>query len=107
MDDLAEELYQENQAKMANEIPQIDPEKIPEFKMPSMEEFVKMLDTMDMSDDDKEQLKRDLANRNAGGGGIFGDRASSNMSNRFHMQSTDYFIFISMIAIIILIFGKN
>ncbi|XP_058831935.1 uncharacterized protein LOC131690291 isoform X2 [Topomyia yanbarensis] len=62
------------------------------FKMPSMEEFIKMLDHMDsMSDEEKEQLKKEVLR-------------NSMQDRKLEVGLSDYFVFITMVIIMVSVF---
>lgn len=64
------------------------------FKMPSMEEFIKMLENMDnLSDEEKEQLKLDVMKNSMG-------------SRKIETGFSDYMVFLVMVLLIASVFGK-
>ena len=78
-------------ARLAN--PQIPPG---DFKMPSMEEMIQMLDNLkDLSDEEREDLKKDLLNR------------ATNKVSALPTSSNDYIVFMIMVALIAFVFGEN
>lgn len=65
------------------------------FKMPSLEEFMEMLENMDsMSDEEKLQLKSEVLKNSMKG-------------RRLETGFSDYLVFLTMIIIIASVFGKN
>lgn len=75
-----------------------DPSNVPYM----MEDFIKMLDSVkDMTDEEKEKMKKDLimrAIRAAQGG---------DGSTKFEATPKDYLVFLTMILIIVSLFGKK
>lgn len=70
----------------------------PPFEMPSMDEFIKLLDNVkDMTDEEKEALKKEVLGR---------AQAGAAKMNRFTATFSDYAVLVVMLAIIICIFGK-
>lgn len=70
---------------------------------PLSNEFMKFIDQMnDLSDEEKEQLKMNLAGK-AFGGDMFGNMAKKRMQAGFY----EYSEFVIMVLIILFVFGKN
>lgn len=66
------------------------------FKMPSMEDFIKMLEHMDsLSDEEKEQLKLDVMKNSMG------------TNRKIETGLSDYMVFLVMILLIASVFGKS
>lgn len=62
------------------------------FKMPSLDEFIKMLETMDsLSDEEKEQLKQDVLKNSISG-------------RKMEAGFSDYLVFLTMIVLIASVF---
>ncbi|XP_055610433.1 uncharacterized protein LOC129757288 isoform X2 [Uranotaenia lowii] len=62
------------------------------FKMPSLEDFIKMLETMDnLSDEEKEQLKQDVMR-------------NSMRTPKVEAAFSDYIIFLTMVVLIASVF---
>lgn len=65
------------------------------FKMPSLDEFIKMLEGMDsLSDEEKEQLKQDVLKNSMTG-------------RKMEAGFSDYLVFLTMIVLIASVFGKH
>lgn len=77
-----------------------------DFKMPTIEELLKVLETMDLSDGDKENLRKDLLKSKFGPSGGFGGLLKDKPA-KFDPSFYDYTIFFVLIAVIVLIFGKK
>lgn len=102
MGDQYEEMRKIKEAEMLKSMP----DGQPEFKMPTIEEMLKVLETMDLSDGDKENLKKDLLKMSVGSDGGFGGLLK-NKPAKFDPSFYDYTIFFVLVAIIVLIFGKK
>lgn len=104
MEDKYEEMRKMKEAEMLKSIPDFPDQ--PEFKMPTIEELLKVLETMDLSDGDKENLRKDLLKTkfspSGGFGGLLKDKPA-----KFEPSFYDYTIFFVFIAVIVLIFGKK
>lgn len=98
MDNVIEEVMSEAAgAEMGQDLPKMPPfgDGPGNFKMPSMEEFIKMLENMDsMSDEEKEQLKQDVFKNSMG-------------SRKVEAGLSDYMVFLVMVLLIASVFGKN
>lgn len=104
MGDKYEEMRKLKEAEMLESLPDF-PDKA-DFKMPSIEELLKVLETMDLSDSDKANLRKDLLKTKFGPDGGFGGLLKDKPA-RFDPSLYDYTIFLVLIAVIVLIFGKN
>lgn len=104
MGDKYEEMRKIKEAEMLNNIPDFPDQS--DFKMPTIEELLKVLETMDLSDGDKENLRKDLLKTKFGPSGGFGGLLKDKPA-RFDPSFYDYTIFFVLIAVVILIFGKK
>lgn len=100
MENVIEDIISESTAGDAADMGQ-DLPKMPSFggagnfKMPSMEEFIKMLENMDnLSDEEKEQLKLDVMKNSMG-------------SRKMEAGLSDYMVFLVMVLLIASVFGKR
>ncbi|XP_055536545.1 uncharacterized protein LOC129725114 isoform X2 [Wyeomyia smithii] len=76
----------------SQEIPQMPIGNEGNFKMPSLEQFLEMLETMDsMSDEEKEQLKSEVLRNSMKG-------------RRLETGFSDYLVFLTMVVIIASVF---
>ncbi|XP_019563504.1 uncharacterized protein LOC109431691 isoform X2 [Aedes albopictus] len=97
MENVIEDIISESTAGDAADMGQ-DLPKMPSFggagnfKMPSMEEFIKMLENMDnLSDEEKEQLKLDVMKNSMG-------------SRKMEAGLSDYMVFLVMVLLIASVF---
>lgn len=75
------------------------------FKMPSVDEVWKLIEQMDgISDEERANIRENLYNPQEGSAEDFMKRYAQPTMNH---TSWDYIIFMSMIAILFMIFGKN
>ncbi|KXJ83389.1 hypothetical protein RP20_CCG006844 [Aedes albopictus] len=100
MENVIEDIISESTAGDAADMGQ-DLPKMPSFggagnfKMPSMEEFIKMLENMDnLSDEEKEQLKLDVMKNSMG-------------SRKMEAGLSDYMVFLVMVLLIASVFDPG
>lgn len=82
-----------------------DPKMMENFKMPSIDELLKVLDTMDMDPEDKDKLREDLMARSAGGGFASGFGGTPK-PQRMVPTSNDMVVFLVLVLLVAAIFGK-
>lgn len=92
------------------QIPVMDPSTMENFKMPSLEELLKMLEGMDMDETEKENIRKHVIAR-ADSGEPFGSPAgfgggTPGRMPRLQATFNDYIVLLIMLAILVLIFGK-
>lgn len=101
--------FLENRKKMINEMSDSDREQMmKEFEMPSMENLLKLVDTLGgVTDEDKEKLREHFLKRAADGQNPFGG-APPGLSNAipYERSSFELIVFVTMITLIVCVFGK-
>lgn len=93
MESVIEESTAGGAAEMGQDLPKMPPfGGAGDFKMPSMEDFIKMLENMDsLSDEEKEQLKLDVMKNSMG-------------SRKIEAGLSDYMVFLVMVLLIASVF---
>lgn len=74
------------------------------FQMPSVEQILEIIETMDMSPEEKADLKKSILEGPEGPG--FGNIVRDQVAQAVAHSASDYLIFIVMIAVIACVFGK-
>lgn len=73
------------------------------FQMPKIDDILKMIDSMDMSPEEKADLKKSLLEGPEAG---FSNMVKDQLSEAAANSPYDYLIFVVMIAVIACVFGK-
>lgn len=73
------------------------------FKMPSIDEILKVIESMDMTPEEKADLKKSILEGPEGG---FGNMFREQVAQAVVYSPADYLIFVVMIAVIACVFGK-
>ncbi|KAL5288702.1 hypothetical protein ACFFRR_009120 [Megaselia abdita] len=72
------------------------------FQMPSVEQILEIIETMDMSPEEKADLKKSILEGPEGG---FGNMVKDQVAQAVANSPTDYLIFVVMIAVIACVFA--